>query len=471
MADVLLAVMEVLGVSHLVADGQLALGDQVVVAAGDLALDDHDLLHVGAEVDGGDGVADVLGEVIAQGGAPAVHGEGDQLHRQGGLVVALHVAGGHVVQGADLVLLGVPDQGVAHVGSGVGDSHQNGLGDDGADVAGAGGGDAFLGEHGLGQAEGELPLVQLAGGADLKAGDGEGVAVVMGHLLADGDVELHVVLHIFRRHVNALGRGDQLVGQADGLGLFLRRQVVDDIEDLLGVDVGEAGAELFGDALQRQVRALAAEGQLCVFQGEEDLQVLEDLLDPQNVNGFHEVIHVAAGVHVLAAHGQQVGAHVHIVAGGVGSLVGNESNGLLGAAGQLHGEVAGNAQAADQVDIDLFVFSQGFFPDILMNDKVLVPVQEGGIQNLGLGRIDSFLNTLNKAVIFLLSNFHIALSGQCITLAITAGALIGMDVIHGPEDGLYNNFLLQGALDFRKHTHFSYSSSFCSLFFHHGSLL
>lgn len=52
MADILLAVMEVLGISHLIADGQFALGDQIVVATGDLALNDHDLLHVGAEVDG-----------------------------------------------------------------------------------------------------------------------------------------------------------------------------------------------------------------------------------------------------------------------------------------------------------------------------------------------------------------------------------------------------------------------------------
>ena len=51
MTDILLAIVEMLGISHLVADGQLALGDQIVVAAGDLALNDHDLLHIGAEVD------------------------------------------------------------------------------------------------------------------------------------------------------------------------------------------------------------------------------------------------------------------------------------------------------------------------------------------------------------------------------------------------------------------------------------
>ena len=88
MTDILLAIVEVLGISHLVADGQLALGDQIIVATGDLALNDHDLLHVGAEVDGSNSIADVLREVIAQSGTPAVHGERDQLHRQGGLVIA-----------------------------------------------------------------------------------------------------------------------------------------------------------------------------------------------------------------------------------------------------------------------------------------------------------------------------------------------------------------------------------------------
>ena len=64
MTNILLAVMEVLGISHLVADGQFALGDQIVVATGDLALNDHDLLHVGAEVDGSNSIADILREVI-----------------------------------------------------------------------------------------------------------------------------------------------------------------------------------------------------------------------------------------------------------------------------------------------------------------------------------------------------------------------------------------------------------------------
>ncbi len=81
---------------------------------------------------------------------------------------------------------------------------------------------------------------------------------MVGHLFANGNIELHVILHEFGRHMDALGRRDQFISHTGSPGFFFFRQIIDNIKNLLSVDMREAGTEFFGDTLQCQIRTLAA---------------------------------------------------------------------------------------------------------------------------------------------------------------------------------------------------------------------
>ena len=217
--------------------------------------------------------------------------------------------------------------------------------------------------------------------------------------------------------------------------------------------MGKTGAKLLRNTIECQIGTLAAEGQLCIFQGEENLQVLQDLFHTENVYCFYEIVHVAAGINIFAAHCQKMCAHVDIITGRVGCLVGDKGDCFGGTTCQLHSKVAGNAQTADEVDIHFFVFGQSLFPYIIMDYEVFVPVQQGAIQDLNLFRIYCLMNALKEAIVFFLGNFHVGFGRQCITLAIPARSLICMDMIHGPQDGLDNDFLFQRTFDFRNDAH------------------
>ena len=207
MSHIFLTVVEMLGISDLVADSQFALRYEVVVTACNLAFDDHDFLHIRAEVDCSDGFSDILRKIITQRSAPTIHCKGNQFHRKSRLVIPFHITSGDIMQGPDLIFFRIPNQGVTHIWSRVGDSHQDGFGDNRPDISGTRCRNTIFSQNRFGKTEGKLTGIELSGGTNFKAGDGKSIATMVRHQLFDCNIELHIIFHIFCRHVDTFCRG------------------------------------------------------------------------------------------------------------------------------------------------------------------------------------------------------------------------------------------------------------------------
>ena len=160
-----------------------------------------------------------------------------------------------------LVCILIQHHGISHVRSLSGNVHKDGDGQHRPHVAGAGRGDSLILKQGMGQAEGQPPAVQLPGGADLEAGDGKCIAVVMSHHFLNSLIKLRIIEYVFSRHMYALGFLFQLIGQRFCLCLLLIRQCVQPLKHLIRVHMGKPHLELPGDILQVQVRTLTSKGE------------------------------------------------------------------------------------------------------------------------------------------------------------------------------------------------------------------
>ena len=111
------------------------------------------------------------------------------------------------MQGPDLIFFRIPNQGVTHIWSRVGDSHQDGFGDNRPDISGTRCRNTIFSQNRFGKTEGKLTGIELSGGTNFKAGDGKSIATMVRHQLFDCNIELHIIFHIFCRHVDTFCRG------------------------------------------------------------------------------------------------------------------------------------------------------------------------------------------------------------------------------------------------------------------------
>ena len=244
MAVVALGLKELPLVFHVHQQAGVAANLVVPRLAGDDAPGRQQAGALGVKAHHGHRLANVLVVVVAHGGAPAVLGKAVQAKGGGLAAAALHVAGGHRVVQLNQVagvghilgnLIGKRRVGVGHVGGVARHRHHHDHGEQRVVVRLAGRGDALLFQQGVGQAPGVLLLVDAAGGADLKAGQRKGVALIALQQLLGGHVHLGGVDQHLPGDGAVLRLGHQLVGKGAGALQLLGVQAADFLEEVLGV--------------------------------------------------------------------------------------------------------------------------------------------------------------------------------------------------------------------------------------------